>query len=313
MTLVEEATRFILETLAEPAGPAGPAGHGTNAGAASAPLVVFVSGPQGSGKTYSTRAIHAGLERARPQLRCASVSIDDFYLTHAAQHALGARYPDNALLQGRGLPGTHDMPLLRAFVASLGTAAGTLQVPQYDKAQFCGEGDRVAPRSVRLPLDVVLIEGWFLGFEAVGAHALARMYAEETPRGQALRRHGLQQLVQIDAALPAYAQLLWDNPAVSSVGVVLAADVANVYRWRAQQEQQLVAQHGSGMSEEQVRSFVARYMPCYEVYYRTLARDGLLGNRGTLVVELDEERRVRSSLRRGDVGGVLKDLSEKGC
>ena len=40
------------------------------------------------------------------------MSIDDFYLTHKDQEALNDQFDDNDLLQGRGLPGTHDMKLL---------------------------------------------------------------------------------------------------------------------------------------------------------------------------------------------------------
>jgi len=49
-------------------------------------------------------------------------------------------------------------------------------VPRYDKSAFGGAGDR-APEdtwpAVAGPLDVVLFEGWMLGFSPVGADAAA--------------------------------------------------------------------------------------------------------------------------------------------
>ena len=42
---------------------------------------------------------------------CASVSIDDFYLRGSQQDEVSAKHPDNALLQFRGNPGTHDLDL----------------------------------------------------------------------------------------------------------------------------------------------------------------------------------------------------------
>ena len=50
--------------------------------------VIGVSGPQGGGKSTLTARLVAALGSAG--LRAATVSIDDFYLTHAAQRALAS-------------------------------------------------------------------------------------------------------------------------------------------------------------------------------------------------------------------------------
>ena len=70
---------------------------------------VGISAPQGCGKS----TIVAELQKLYQEygLRCASVSIDDFYLSHADQQAVCQRYPDNGLLQGRGNAGSHDVKL----------------------------------------------------------------------------------------------------------------------------------------------------------------------------------------------------------
>lgn len=262
-----------------------------------APLLVMISGPQGSGKTFSSRAIKHNLEKQRPHLRTVCVSIDDFYLTHADQLAVSSSNSGNKLLQGRGLPGTHDMRLLESFMHALHKNQDSVSIPSYDKSLFNGEGDRAAgTHELQLPVDVVIVEGWFLGFRAVGADRLESMQSESTSdRGKLLRTHDLHDLLQVDASIHNYARLLWDNGAYRSLGVVISADIAKIYQWRQQQEAQMIAEQGRGMSEDQVRAFVLRYMPCYEVYYPALTQQGDLGTDATLVVQINADRSVAST------------------
>ncbi|CAR21415.1 putative ATP-dependent kinase [Lachancea thermotolerans CBS 6340] len=285
-TLVDESTHFVLTHYDSK--PEGKEGDDRS------PFLVLISGPQGSGKTTSTHAIKQKLHELRPELKCLCVSIDDFYLTHADQQKVSNNNSGNGLQQGRGLPGTHDMRLLDSFMQRLHENKGSVHVPVYDKSLFGGEGDRSASADeVALPVDVVIVEGWFLGFEAVGEKTLEQMRSEvSSPRGKLLRTHELQHLLQVDSGLGAYARALWNNPTFRSVGVVIAADVANIYRWRQQQEAQMIAKYGSGMNEEQVKAFVLRYMPCYELYYRSLMEHGSLGTEAALVVHIDADRTV---------------------
>lgn len=49
-----------------------------------------------------------------------------------------------------------------------------MQVPRYNKAAFNGKGDRADKSTwpeVMGPLDVILFEGWMLGFKSIGAEA----------------------------------------------------------------------------------------------------------------------------------------------
>ena len=98
-----------------------------------------ISAPQGCGKT----TIVMELEKlfAVEKLRCASISIDDFYLSHADQQQLSADQPDNRLVQGRGNAGTHDLQLgseTLAALCSLGCAFDTaLALPRALGAHAC--------------------------------------------------------------------------------------------------------------------------------------------------------------------------------
>jgi D-glycerate 3-kinase len=138
------------------------------------PLFVGIQGPQGSGKSFLTALAAARLSARSPPVHAAVLGLDDLYLPHAELVRVARAHPDNVLLQGRGQPGTHDIPLgtrvLRALTAiNDAPAEGPKEVklPTFDKSAHAGEGDRAPPEAflaITAPLDVVLFEGWCVGF-----------------------------------------------------------------------------------------------------------------------------------------------------
>ncbi|CAG8581801.1 15375_t:CDS:1, partial [Acaulospora colombiana] len=75
------------------------------------PLFVGIQGPQGIGKTTLTAQLASTLSQEPYSFRVVTFSIDDLYLGHEALKDVGRANPKNGLLQGRGQPGTHDIPL----------------------------------------------------------------------------------------------------------------------------------------------------------------------------------------------------------
>lgn len=71
------------------------------------PLVVGISGAQGSGKTTLCRFLEVLM--VEHNQRAATLSIDDLYLTRAERERLGREV--HPLLATRGVPGTHDPAL----------------------------------------------------------------------------------------------------------------------------------------------------------------------------------------------------------
>ena len=123
-------------------------------------------------------------------------SLDDLYLTHSDQRALATANPSNPLVQHRGVPGTHDLPLGDAVFSALASRAPNLAIPSYDKSAFSGAGDRrpesewgVVNREGEGTVDVVVFEGWAVGFRALEEGELerkwqaARMEAESEGSG----------------------------------------------------------------------------------------------------------------------------------
>ncbi|CCD24542.1 putative ATP-dependent kinase NDAI_0D02280 [Naumovozyma dairenensis CBS 421] len=262
------------------------------------PLFIFFSGPQGSGKSYTSKIIYEHLlkkysgegEGNVGKKTIAYVSIDDFYLTHRDQLALNEQYPRNKLLQGRGMPGTHDMSLLNDCLNAIQQRRGNnkdqdkLILPQYDKSKYNGEGDRSENNLVMdAPVDIFILEGWFIGFEPI----MKTFEENDLLKGD---------MADVNAKLFMYSDLMWNNPEINSLAIVFAADnIDNIYEWRKQQEHASIAKNGSGMTDEQVKAFIDRYYPSYQLYFENLVRGEKLGSVATLTLGLDINRRVYSS------------------
>lgn len=73
----------------------------------------------------------------------------------------------------RSNAGTHDVDFGLAAISNLKgcrTADSTVKVPRYDKAAHGGKGTRAAESTwpaITGPVEVILFEGWMLGFEPV--------------------------------------------------------------------------------------------------------------------------------------------------
>lgn len=218
------------------------------------PLVIGLQAPQGAGKT--TLVTHLLRRVAERGLRGAGVSIDDFYLTRAEQVALAAAHPGNPYLEHRGYPGTHDVALgVRTLTALTAIEAGaSLRVPAYDKSAHGGRGDR-APESdwrvVEGPLDVVLVEGWMLGFTPVPESTLPDPMMAAPNRALA---HYAAWYALIDRWI-----------------VLRAADPEFVLEWRVEAEERMKASGKPGLSREAIEDYVRRFLPAYRTYATGLA------------------------------------------
>ncbi|TMW68592.1 hypothetical protein Poli38472_006060 [Pythium oligandrum] len=210
-------------------------------------VCIGLSCVQGGGKTTMTRLLKEMFDSTGK--KCAIVSLDDVYLTRAEQVALAEANPTNPLLQHRGNPGTQDMPLLMQFISECKTSSGEIASPRFDKSLHGGRGDRLPVEKwerVKGPLDVLLVEGWCMGFRAL----------ESTD--------GLNEnLVPVNDALRDYEELY---KALDALVVIRVDSLQWVYKWREEQEQHLREAQKPALSSDQVRDFVDRFMPAYETY-----------------------------------------------
>ena len=92
---------------------------------------------------------------------------------------------DNFLLGVRGNALTHDVELGRSTLESLlklnEGAESELKVPRYDKSAYEGKGDRADKAEwpvIKAPVDVILFEGWMLGFTPVADETASQVRQE---------------------------------------------------------------------------------------------------------------------------------------
>lgn len=206
------------------------------------PVMAGLSGPQGAGKSTLVKWLVPLL--AEQGVRAVAVSIDDFYLRHEDQLRLAAMHPGNPYLQYRGYPGTHDLELGVRTLEAL-REGRDVELPRYDKSAHEGRGDRSpVTEPVRGRFDLVLLEGWMLGFTPVPV--------PPDPMLQAVN----SQL----AGYEAWHRLL-------NVMVCLrAADPKFVLRWRVEAEDAARASGRPALSPAAIEDYVRRFLPAYELY-----------------------------------------------
>uniref|UniRef100_M4BFM3 Phosphoribulokinase/uridine kinase domain-containing protein n=1 Tax=Hyaloperonospora arabidopsidis (strain Emoy2) TaxID=559515 RepID=M4BFM3_HYAAE len=218
-------------------------------------VCIGLSCPQGGGKTTMSTYMQKAL--AVVGTKCAVMSLDDVYWKHEDQVALAKANPANPLLQYRGNPGTMDVPLLMNTIRQCQTSKSEVLLPRYDKSKHNGRGNR-APRSEwdrkQCPLDVLLIEGWCMGFQAID-NSSAKLSDHLKVVNDELR-----------AFKEMYAEL-------DGLIVIKIDDLDWVYEWREQPEQLLRKANRPAMTPEEVRDFVDRFMPAYETYLQGLYTD----------------------------------------
>ncbi|KAG8721773.1 hypothetical protein FRC08_010405 [Ceratobasidium sp. 394] len=277
----------------------------------SQPLFVGFQGPQGCGKTTLTSQIKAALQALPTPINAVVFSIDDLYLPYSGLTQLAQTHPDNALLNGRGQPGTHD-PVLGSTIleqlAHINENEGEVNLPVFDKSAYGGYGDRSDEVVVvRPPVDVVILEGWCFGFQPLEDEELKKRYdspddgcsregedAREAPSlylHKFFRSHSLGALADINSSLKGYAEL-WYKYFTHFIQIV-PEDLHYVFEWRLQQEHAMKLKNGGrGMTDEQVHNFVARYMPGYELFQDTIEAPSNPWHGRGIRIELDRQRAV---------------------
>ncbi|KZT05353.1 P-loop containing nucleoside triphosphate hydrolase protein [Laetiporus sulphureus 93-53] len=278
------------------------------------PLMVGVQGPQGSGKTLLTTHLLNTLTSAPDSLSLAVLSIDDLYLPHSQLVAVAAANPDNRLLRGRGQPGTHDLVTASKVLRELKEinddareSHTTVVIPRFDKSLYGGEGDRVDSGTiVHSPLDVVILEGWCVGFYPISTEEIERRWGLPV-KGLGenfFGAHGFtrQDIIGVNERLKEYVDLWNYLGAFIQIKPEESHPYTHIYKWRLQQEHYMKSSNGGrGMADHQVTDFVDRYIPGYVFFGDGVTKGGLDAHlewrqprwlQHGLVIEIDENRHV---------------------
>lgn len=211
-----------------------------------------VSGAQGTGKSTLVNMLGRALDGVHG-LRNVTLSLDDFYMTRGQrQHLAETSHP---LFATRGVPGTHDIDMLRQCLSRL-RLAETVSTPCFDKSV-----------DDRLPIEkwhhhdgayaVAILEGWCLGASAQASSELEEpvnsLEREEDADGNWRRA------INNKLAAGGYPTLFSEFDAWLYLQV---PDFDLVWKWRMRQEKDLIARVGeadSTMDESAVRRFIMFY------------------------------------------------------
>lgn len=116
--------------------------------------IVGITGPPGSGKSSIARLLVAAL--GAPGVNPLALSLDDFYLSRRERAERGIAW--------RGGPGTHDLALLVDVLGRVQSVRGPITIPRFS----AHADDRASPETFPAVPDLVVLEGWFLGYPEEG-------------------------------------------------------------------------------------------------------------------------------------------------
>ena len=242
------------------------------------PFLLGINGAQGTGKsTLAHYLVLAVGGCGKPGV--AVLSIDDFYLTLAGRQRLAETV--HPLLGVRGVPGTHDIPLLRDRLFTLrGLGPGEqARLPRFDKARD-DRADEASWPVVTGPVGLIVLEGWCVGSTVepeAGLETPVNSLERERDPDQHWRRYVNERLAADYADV--FAEL-------DALVFLQAPSFDAILRWRIEQEHKLAASAGNRaagvMNDAQVREFIR--------YFERITRNNLdtVRSNADIVLELDE-------------------------
>lgn len=248
------------------------------------PLIVGICGTQASGKTTACGQV---AERLRTMgLSVGVMSLDDLYLGRAARGELAASV--HPLFATRGPPGTHDVARGMTVLDAVRSGAA-IRLPRFSKAM-----DEPFPEAewplLDMGCDIFLFEGWCVGARAQPDAALVEpvntLEREEDPDG-IWRRYFTEHLRGPTGDL--FSRL-------DRLACLRPPSFDVVYRWRCQQEHEMIAAAGPGgapraMSDEAIARFIAHY----ERMTRWIADD--MPAYADMTIQLGDAREILSVTR----------------
>lgn len=253
----------------------------THQKSANRPFLVGLHGAQGSGKTTLAACLTHLLCEVHDCLTI-TLSLDDYYLSQANRQELTNNV--HPLLATRGVPGTHDLPLLLSTLDKLRSNDLPVTIAQFNKAR----DDRFAEADwpvINQQPQIIIIEGWCMGASPQTDNALS------TPINQ------LEQFEDTEGHWRRYVnqQLAGDYQNLFALVdywlMLKAPDFDCVYQWRLEQEQALAAQvdaddHIAIMDEPELARFIQFYQRLTEHCLH------ILPSRMDTVLELNSQRQI---------------------
>ncbi|MCT7954366.1 glycerate kinase [Laspinema palackyanum] len=253
------------------------------------PWMQGILGGQGTGKTTLGKILtwilsHLGYSTL-------ALSIDDLYKTYSERQQL--RQEDPRLIW-RGPPGTHDVELGINLLDRLRNPdRQTIAVPRFDKSLWEGQGDRSTEPSLVEGVDILLLEGWFVGVRPVDPAVF------DNPPWPIMTQADRSFARDMNQRLRDYLPL-WDR--LDGLMVLYPQDYRLSLQWRMQAEWEMKAQGKGGMSDGEIGEFVEYFWKALhpELFVRPLLSPG---SEVDLAIEMGSDRRIIKVYSPRQIGG----------
>ncbi len=248
------------------------------------PYFLGINGAQGTGKSTLAALLSSLLEQAG--YRVAKLSIDDFYYSRARRQELAVAV--HPLLGSRGVPGTHDVDLALMLMQQFKNAGSGdyITLPGFDKARDDCMA-RAACTRLQGPIDVVILEGWFVGATPQNEEELSEAIndLERSEDGDGRWR------AYVNRALAGDYQKIFAQ--LHMLVMLQAPDFEAIFQWRSLQEAKLrehAPRDATGLMDEKA---IARFIQHFERLTRHCLRT--LPQVADRVFRLDAQHRIHES------------------
>lgn len=219
----------------------------------STPVVIGISGAQGTGKTTLSYLLSQLL--TKQQFKIAQFSLDDFYLTKNERKLLASQ--EHPLLCTRGVPGTHDTGMLLTKLHGLlhQKENQNIKIPKFNKAddERALEGNW---STVKGSVDAIFMDGWFVGATPLDPKML------EDPINELEKTEDITREWRkfINKQLSGNYQKIFSQ--INFLIFLEAPSFSQIYGWRKLQEEKLRKRsptaHGL-MDDDQLFRFIQHY------------------------------------------------------
>ena len=219
----------------------------------STPVVIGISGAQGTGKTTLSYLLSQVL--TKQQFKIAQFSLDDFYLAKNERNLLASQ--EHPLLCTRGVPGTHDTGMLLTKLHGLlhQKENQNIKIPKFNKAddERALEGNW---STVKGSVDAIFMDGWFVGATPLDPKML------EDPINELEKTEDITREWRkfINKQLSGNYQKIFSQ--INFLIFLEAPSFSQIYGWRKLQEEKLRKRsptaHGL-MDDDQLFRFIQHY------------------------------------------------------
>ena len=242
--------------------------------------IIGLSGGQGAGKSTITSILKFILKR-KYGLNLCCFSIDDFYKTKSERKKISKKI--HPLFLTRGVPGTHDIPLInKTFKKLREKNFKPVLIPKFDKST----DDRFKKskwQKIKNPPDIIIFEGWCIGARhqknndlKTSLNLIEKKYDIDLTWRRTVNRYLKNQ----------YKKLFYK---VDKLVYLKAPNFNHIFKWRLLQEQKmkLTSKSKKTMSKPKVKEFIMYY----ERITRNMMRD--FSKISDLTVFLDKSHRAK--------------------